>query len=191
MSLFFLFLFYQSYCLTIPINIWSDSLTGEVTETGTTNESNSEPSNSFPKEFYRIHTNGIVITDWAPQLDILKHPSIGECVSHCGWNSVRESVSCGVPIVAWPLYAEQRMNATMLEEEVGNAIKVEVSLSTNMVGKEELAKAIRKVTNKENNEGCAMRKKAKELKHLAESAWSSNGSSYLALSKISHSNGMW
>ncbi|KAG5053878.1 hypothetical protein GLYMA_03G032800v4 [Glycine max] len=159
-------------------------------ETGTTLGSNNQPSNSFPDEFYRIQTNGIVITDWAPQLDILKHPSIGGFVSHCGWNSLIESVSCGVPIIGLPLFAEQMMNATMLMEEVGNAIRVEVSPSTNMVGREELSKAIRKIMDKDDKEGCVMRERAKELKHLAERAWSHDGPSYLALSKITHSNGM-
>ncbi|RDX60134.1 Anthocyanidin 3-O-glucosyltransferase 5, partial [Mucuna pruriens] len=163
---------------------------GEDSETRTTLVSNLEPSNSFPEEFYRIQNNGIVITDWAPQLDILKHTSVGGFVSHCGWNSVMESVSCGVPIIGWPLYAEQMMNATMLVEEVGNAIRVEVLPSTNMVGRVELAKAIRKIMDKEDKEGCVVRERAKELRHIAERAWSKDGSSYFALSKISHSNHM-
>ncbi|XP_028223889.1 UDP-glucose:2-hydroxyflavanone C-glucosyltransferase-like [Glycine soja] len=85
----------------------------EEGEIGTTLGSNNEPSNSFPDEFYRIQNNGIVITNWAPQLDILKHPSIGGFVSHCGWNSLTESVSCGVPIIGLPLFGEQMMSATM------------------------------------------------------------------------------
>ncbi|XP_057458392.1 UDP-glycosyltransferase 72D1-like [Lotus japonicus] len=151
--------------------------------------SKSEELNSLPDEFYRIQTRGMVITDWAPQLDILKHPSVGGFVSHCGWNSVMESVSCGVPIVGWPLYAEQGMNAAMLAEEIGIAVRLELPLSTNVVGREDLAKAIRKVMDKEDEEGCEMRKKVKELKEAAKRAWSEDGSSYLALSRISQANG--
>ncbi|XP_057452123.1 UDP-glycosyltransferase 72D1-like, partial [Lotus japonicus] len=151
--------------------------------------SKSEELNSLPDEFYRIQTRGIVLRDWAPQLDILKHPSVGGFVSHCGWNSVMESVSCGVPIVGWPLYAEQRMNAAMLAEEIGIAVRLELPLSTNVVGREELAKAIRKVMDEEDEEGCEMRKKVKELKEAAKRAWSEDGSSYLALSRISQANG--
>ena len=146
--------------------------------------SNVEKSNLFPDEFHRIQSNGIVITDWAPQLDILKHPSIGGFVSHCGWNSVMESVACGVPIIGLPIFADQMMNATMLAEEVGNAIRVEVSPSTNMVQREKLAKAIRKIMDKDDKQGCVMRERAKELKLSAERAWSHHGSSYFALSKI-------
>ncbi|CDP11886.1 unnamed protein product [Coffea canephora] len=47
------------------------------------------------------------VVGWVPQLDILSHPAVGGFVSHCGWNSVLESIVCGVPIATWPLYAEQ------------------------------------------------------------------------------------
>ncbi|KHN24644.1 UDP-glycosyltransferase 72D1 [Glycine soja] len=78
----------------------------------------------------------------------------------------------------------------MLMEEVGNAIRVEVSPSTNMVGREELSKAIRKIMDKGDKEGSVMRERAKELKHIAKRAWSHDGPTYLALSKITHSNGV-
>uniref|UniRef100_A0A6N2MJ68 Anthocyanidin 3-O-glucosyltransferase n=1 Tax=Salix viminalis TaxID=40686 RepID=A0A6N2MJ68_SALVM len=39
-------------------------------------------------------------------------------MSHCGWNSVLESICAGVPILAWPMMAEQPLNARMVEEEI-------------------------------------------------------------------------
>ncbi|CAL1404618.1 unnamed protein product [Linum trigynum] len=65
---------------------------------------------------------GILIHEWAPQMEILSHASTGAFLSHCGWNSVLESLSQGVPIVAWPLAAEQGFNAKMLVEEMGVAV---------------------------------------------------------------------
>ncbi|XVF71126.1 hypothetical protein PTKIN_Ptkin12aG0010700 [Pterospermum kingtungense] len=47
------------------------------------------------------------IIEWAPQVAILSHHAIGGFVSHCGWNSMLESIWFGVPITTWPLYAEQ------------------------------------------------------------------------------------
>ncbi|EES09959.2 hypothetical protein SORBI_3005G156600 [Sorghum bicolor] len=38
-----------------------------------------------------------------------------------GWNSTLESLVHGVPMVAWPLFAEQRQNAVMLAEGAGAA----------------------------------------------------------------------
>ncbi|KAI7758058.1 hypothetical protein M8C21_017364 [Ambrosia artemisiifolia] len=66
----------------------------------------------------RTRDKGLVVKDWAPQPAILGHESVGGFVSHCGWNSSLEAVVCGVPIVAWPLYAEQKMNRVYLVEEI-------------------------------------------------------------------------
>ncbi|GLT79980.1 hypothetical protein SLA2020_514450 [Shorea laevis] len=64
---------------------------------------------------------------WALQADILSHTSVGRFLSHCGWNSSLESLTNGVPMIPWPLNAEQRMNATMLLKEVGVAIGLKQS----------------------------------------------------------------
>lgn len=48
-------------------------------------------------------------------------------MTHCGWNSVLESVCAGVPMVAWPLYAEQRVNRVMLVEEMKIALPMNES----------------------------------------------------------------
>lgn len=58
-----------------------------------------------------------LLVSWAPQLAVLTHPSVGLFLSHCGWNSVVESVAGGVPILAKPGgFAEQRMNAHYIAE---------------------------------------------------------------------------
>ena len=74
----------------------------------------------------RIQNIGFVILDRVSQVDILSHPSIGAFIFRCGWNSTLESILNGVPIIAFPLFAEQKMNATMLTEEFGMAVQLEV-----------------------------------------------------------------
>ncbi|KAM4132514.1 hypothetical protein ACJW30_01G256200, partial [Castanea mollissima] len=48
---------------------------------------------------------------------ILAHPATGGFIKHCGWNSVMEAVSRGMPLLAWRKHGEQRVNA----EAVANA----------------------------------------------------------------------
>lgn len=50
------------------------------------------------------------------QQEILAHPAIGGFVNHCGWNSVMEAASEGVPLLAWPQHGDQRVNAEVVEK---------------------------------------------------------------------------
>ncbi|XP_021724170.1 zeatin O-glucosyltransferase-like [Chenopodium quinoa] len=70
----------------------------------------------------RVKDRGIIVRDWAPQLEILAHPSVGGFMSHCGWNSCMESISMGVPVVAWPMHSDQPKNAFL----VSNVLKIGV-----------------------------------------------------------------
>lgn len=83
----------------------------------------------LPKGFLeRTKDRGLMMKSWAPQSAILRQESIGGFVTHCGWNSVLEAVTCGVPMVAWPLYAEQCMNSVVLVEEMKLAMPLEIAI---------------------------------------------------------------
>ncbi|KAF8051055.1 hypothetical protein N665_1811s0002, partial [Sinapis alba] len=71
----------------------------------------------------RTSDRGKVIK-WAPQVAVLAKPAIGGFVTHCGWNSMLESLWFGVPMVTWPLYAEQKVNAFEMVEELGLAVEI-------------------------------------------------------------------
>ncbi|CAN0905159.1 UDP-glycosyltransferase 90A1 [Linum grandiflorum] len=70
---------------------------------------------------------GMVIGDWVNQREILGHKSVKGFMSHCGWNSVMESVCAGVPMLAWPMMAEQPLNARMVVDELKVGLRVEGS----------------------------------------------------------------
>ncbi|KAL0454969.1 UNVERIFIED_CONTAM: Hydroquinone glucosyltransferase [Sesamum latifolium] len=72
----------------------------------------------------RIKGRGLVWASWAPQIQVLSHRSTGGFVTHCGWNSILESTVFGVPMIAWPLCFEHRMNAVFLTDGLKGAIRV-------------------------------------------------------------------
>jgi len=57
----------------------------------------------------------IKVVDWLPQNDLLAHKDIKAFVSHVGHNSLYETAYHGVPVVAYPLFAEQDANAKKAE----------------------------------------------------------------------------
>nr|GMD57002.1 anthocyanidin 3-O-glucosyltransferase 5-like [Ipomoea batatas] len=112
---------------------------------------------------------------------ILKHPSTGGFLSHCGWNSTLESIKHGVPIIAWPLYAEQRQNATLLTE-LGVAIRPKKLPTKGIVGREEVKTLVK--TMLQSNEGKEMRERVVKLRMSAEKAISIGGSSYNSICEL-------
>uniref|UniRef100_A0ACD5XC45 Uncharacterized protein n=1 Tax=Avena sativa TaxID=4498 RepID=A0ACD5XC45_AVESA len=54
---------------------------------------------------------GMVIREWAPQVEILRHRAVGWFLTHCGWNSALEAAAAGVAMLTWPMSADQFTNA--------------------------------------------------------------------------------
>jgi len=52
--------------------------------------------------------SSVRIVEWAPQPAVLAHPNVKVFVSHCGVNSVYESVDAGTPIVGIPMFGDHR-----------------------------------------------------------------------------------
>ncbi|GLJ11850.1 hypothetical protein SUGI_0178480 [Cryptomeria japonica] len=138
---------------------------------GIRNSSNSTPSfssgferelsNVLPEGFLsHVEGRGLVLPSWAPQVAILSHPAVGAFVSHCGWNSVLEAISFGVPIVAWPLYSEQRMNCLLIVNEWMVGLEA-VKGADGLVGRAELQSVLEKVMHGE--EGRLAKKNMEEL----------------------------
>ncbi|GAV83678.1 UDPGT domain-containing protein [Cephalotus follicularis] len=72
----------------------------------------------------RIDEKGLVVRDWVDQRSILSHRATGGFLSHCGWNSVLEGLSMGVPLLAWPMGAEQKLNAKYVAMGLGAGLMV-------------------------------------------------------------------
>jgi UDP:flavonoid glycosyltransferase YjiC (YdhE family) len=67
----------------------------------------------------RVRDRGMLVTAWAPQTAILGHPAVGAFVTHCGWNSVLETVAAGVPVLTWPMVFEQFITERLVTDILG------------------------------------------------------------------------
>uniref|UniRef100_A0A0E0LL09 Glycosyltransferase n=1 Tax=Oryza punctata TaxID=4537 RepID=A0A0E0LL09_ORYPU len=134
----------------------------------------------------RTKERGLVWPTWAPQKEILAHAAIGGFVTHCGWNSTLESLWNGVPLVPWPLYAEQRLNAFELVRDMGVAVPLKVDRKRdNFVEAAELERAVRSLMDDASEEGRKAREKAAEMKAVCRNAVAADGgSSYAALQRL-------
>lgn len=121
-------------------------------------------SSSLPEGFEgRIRDRGLVLTEWAPQKEILSHPSTGAFLTHCGWNSLMEGMSAGLPLIALPMQWDQGLNARLIVNEL--KVGVEVARQNNgEASRQDICRAVRAVMALEDGEvGKEVRKRALQM----------------------------
>nr|UXY92012.1 UDP-glycosyltransferase UGT14 [Glycyrrhiza glabra] len=115
----------------------------------------------------RMKDRGLVIRGWAPQLAILSHPAIGGFMTHSGWNSTLEAICVGVPMVTWPLFADQFFNERQVVEILKVGVKVGVESPQEeetgvLVKREDIEWAVEELMG-DTSENEERRKRIKEL----------------------------
>jgi UDP-glucoronosyl and UDP-glucosyl transferase len=138
----------------------------------------------------RIGSRGLIIRVWAPQMAILQHKAVGAFLTHCGWNSLLEATSSGVPVLTWPLVFEQFINERLPVEvngwgvrvwEGGNrGIKQEAKV---VVPREAIADTLLKFMEPRGN-GDKVRAKAQEMALIAKAAMEKGGTSWNDLNRL-------
>ncbi|KAM0908467.1 hypothetical protein ACQ4PT_015439 [Festuca glaucescens] len=120
---------------------------------------------------------GLVITGWAPQLEILAHDATAAFVSHCGWNSLLEGLGHGKPILAWPMHSDQPWNAGYVCGHLKAGIVVRpCEKSRETLPAKDIQEVIRRAMD--SDEGVAVRNAAKALAEDIRAAVSEGGSSW-------------
>ncbi|KAK9666800.1 hypothetical protein RND81_14G212100 [Saponaria officinalis] len=141
----------------------------------------------FPKGFeeeIRGSNQGLVIKGWAPQVMILGHPNVGAFMTHCGWNSCLESLTNGVPVITWPITADQFFNESLLVDvakvgfRVGN--KEQMSMDVELkatVTRDQIEEVTRRVIAG-GKEVKKIRARVKKYAEESKKAVQQGGSSY-------------
>ncbi|KAL6601451.1 hypothetical protein ACP70R_044671 [Stipagrostis hirtigluma subsp. patula] len=103
-------------------NIFSAAADDDV---GSHGESRRRATAALLREFTgETQGRGLVVTGWAPQLEILAHGATAAFMSHCGWNSTVESLSHGKPILAWPMHSDQPWDAELVCKHLNAGVLV-------------------------------------------------------------------
>ncbi|KAM3393564.1 hypothetical protein ACQJBY_014341 [Aegilops geniculata] len=134
----------------------------------------------------RTAGRGLVVRGWAPQLAILSHRAVGAFVTHCGWNSLLESVAHGVPVVTWPHLADQFLNERLAVDVLGVGVPVGAAVPDGeavMVARGDIARAVSELMGG-GDVAEERRRKAKEYGERARTAMALEGSSYQNLTRL-------
>ncbi|XP_052134479.1 UDP-glycosyltransferase 13-like [Oryza glaberrima] len=130
----------------------------------------------------RTKGTGMVAKNWAPQAEVVQHEAVGVFVTHCGWNSTLEAIMSALPMICWPLYAEQAMNKVIMVEEMKIAVPLDGYEEGGLVKAEEVEAKVRLVM--ETEEGRKLREKLVETRDMALDAVKEGGSSEVAFDEF-------
>ncbi|KAK4792148.1 hypothetical protein SAY86_022583 [Trapa natans] len=130
-----------------------------------------DPKEHLPSEFVARSTTAEGCLDskskmvpWAPQLEVLRHGSVGAFLTHCGWNSLLECFTGGVPAIMRPFFGDQKMNYRYMV----SVMRVGIGLEGGEITKAGVVAALRRVLLE--NEGKKMRGRMGPLKEIVASA---------------------
>ncbi|WJX90514.1 soyasapogenol B glucuronide galactosyltransferase [Trifolium repens] len=158
---------------------------------GKENESEEEKEKWLPKGFEE-RNKGLIVRGWAPQVVILGHPALGAFLTHCGWNSVVEAVSAGVPmitsLITWPVHSDQFYNEKLITEvrgigvEVGGDEWITAAFRDmkKLVKRDHIEKALRRFMDG-GDEAIQIRQRAQKFAKIARNVVLEGGSSHESL----------
>ncbi|CAL5037584.1 unnamed protein product [Urochloa decumbens] len=135
-------------------------------------------ADALPEEFLEATRGRCFIAEWCAQEQVLRHPAVGGFLTHSGWNSTTESIWCGVPMVCWPGFADQYINAKYTCGEWGVGLRLDEALR-----REQVAAHVEEMMGG-TDRAREMRRSAARWKAAAEAATAPGGSSFQSLGRL-------
>ena len=113
----------------------------------------------------RVKGKGFVYGSWIQQQLILKHPSVGCFITHCGAASITEALVNTCQLVLLPrVGVDHIMNARMMSEKMKVGVEVDKGDEDGLFTKESVCEAVKIVMDDENEVGRKVRKNHNELR---------------------------
>ncbi|KAL2487388.1 UDP-glycosyltransferase 86A1 [Abeliophyllum distichum] len=113
------------------------------------------------------------IVSWCFQIAVISHPAIGGFLTHCGWNSILESIWCCVPLLCYPLLTDQFTNRKLVVDDFN--VGINLCDDKKYVNREEVSEKINRLMKGKSSE--EIREQVKKVKKVLEDAMEKNGSS--------------
>ncbi|PKA45916.1 UDP-glycosyltransferase 86A1 [Apostasia shenzhenica] len=135
----------------------------------------SNDTDPLPEGFREETAGRGIVVPWCCQIEVLSHAAIGGFLTHCGWNSILESVWSGVPMICFPLLTDQFTNRKLVVGDWGMGIDLGGGKSQPAVRREEVAAKIDELMRGED--GRRAREGVSRVRGKLEAAVAGGGSS--------------
>ncbi|XP_030521482.2 UDP-glycosyltransferase 83A1-like [Rhodamnia argentea] len=131
----------------------------------------SRPITEFHNGFLRRVRNYGKVVQWAPQEEVLAHPSVACFFTHCGWNSTMEALSSGVPLLCRPYFGDRFLNKSFICDVWRVGLGVDADENGVTTRHEVMKKMLMLLGNEEIRANCP------RVKEMARKSVSEGGSS--------------
>ncbi|KAL6555031.1 hypothetical protein OROGR_006289 [Orobanche gracilis] len=118
-----------------------------------------------------VKDRGLVVP-WCNQTAVLSNPAVGGFLTHCGWNSILESMWCCVPMICYPVCYDQPTNRKLVVDDWKIGINLCDGVSING---DEVASKIKMLMSGKFSDG--IRNEMKKIMSIMHNASADDGSS--------------